>query len=96
MILNAKEAIIAWVSLFTTGKVDAEGKQDGRLFPLSELKTVQSLKALITEKLIKEDKFEEGEIEFTADQKKLILRCLDREWTTIDAEHVLSLQEKLA
>lgn len=84
----------AWSSL--TAKNDAQKGLVPRVFGLGDLKCAGKAGAKLKEVSV-DDKFvDDSEIEFNTDEKALILRCLrEREWSALDAEHVLSLEEKL-
>ena len=74
-------------------QVDGEGK--AKQYPLSEL-TVASEIFKAIKQCVKEDKFVEGKLNFTSEQKVFITKQIDeRNWTVVDAEVVFELKSIL-
>lgn len=76
-------------------------KTDGtaRTFQAIQLPDVADAMKKLKVLVDKEGKIPEGdhELEFGTDEKKLIMECMDdKEWSSGDAEHYLSVKEKLS
>ena len=71
-------------------QVDKEGKS--KQFGLSDLSIASDVFKEI-KKLVVEDKFTDGEIELTSEQKVFITKLIDeRDWTVMDADFVFALK----
>ena len=74
-------------------QIDGEGK--AKQYALSELTTASDIFKEI-KKCVKDDKFIDGEVKLTSEQKVFITKQIDeRKWTVNDAEVVFELKELL-
>lgn len=74
-------------------QVDSEGK--AKQFALAELTTASDIFKEI-KKCVKEDKFIDGEIELTSEQKVFLTKLIDeRTWMVGDSESVFELKTLL-
>ena len=90
MLFTKEEAAIIWACINTDEKGNA------KTFSLSQLKDASEILSKVKETCVdKEEKFVDGDLDFTTDQKKLIRDCSDREWPATVGSLVLKVREML-
>lgn len=87
---NLQELSLAYQAI----NIDDQNKQIN--YPLAELPTATMAVSKIVKHTDKDGKFQDGEVEFTTEEKALILKKLDRGWPAGAGEHILSLKEKVS
>ena len=74
-------------------QVDGEGK--AKQYPIGELVIASDIFKAIKQ-CVKDDKFVEGNINFSSEQKVFITKAIDeRSWGVVDAEVIFELKEIL-
>lgn len=69
--------------------------EERNTFPLAELKDASDAFQALNTSADEAGSYKDGDVELSAEQKGLILKCLDRSWPPADGIHVLSLKSKL-
>jgi hypothetical protein len=90
MYFTKEQLGIIWLAINS----DQNGNE--RKFSLMQLKDASSVLSKIKETCVdQEDKFIDGNLDFTTDEKKLIRDCTDREWPASVGLSVLEVREML-
>lgn len=93
MMFSSFEIAILNVSLKT--KQSKEDQMEARMLELDQMEAGISINKKL-KATVKEDKFTEGEIEFSTEEKALLLKLIERKWGVDDAEVYFSVKVKLS
>ena len=89
MKLSKEEVVMAYMSLTQT----EEGKP--MVFPIANLMDASHIAIQLKDKCSENNILKDGEVEFSTNQKALLLRLIERPWGALDGTVYFSLKNKL-